>query len=114
MAIVCVFFFCVGCGAPWGEYCMGGKYPGRVPTTIRVVSLLVQIPLFVTMALVVLARADVALPSLHSSWAIWMVVGLMGVSSVLNVITPSKWERLIWAPQVIVCFISSLAVALDM
>ena len=67
-------------GAPWGELAMGGAYPGVFPVALRVAAA-VQAALLVLFALVVLARAGVAL----SAWArpsrmvIWVVVAFSGV-----------------------------------
>jgi hypothetical protein len=66
------------------------------------------------MGVVVLARAGVVFPS----WAgaartlVWVAVGISGVSLILNLITQSKWERIIWAPVGAILLVTSLVVAL--
>lgn len=90
---------------------MGGKYPGKYPPKMRVVAI-VNIVVLMFLAIIVLSKAG-----LHfSQWlpfsrrAIWFVVVLLLLGSVMNSITPSKIER-IWAPVVFTQFITSLIVA---
>ena len=111
--IVALFQLALAMGAPWGAYAMGGKFPGVFPPPMRIAAL-VQIALLAAIAGVVLARAGVALAAWQpaASWLAWVVVGLMAVGVVLNLITPSSMERMIWAPVAIVLFLASLRVAL--
>ena len=110
--IVCLFQLALAAGAPWGEYAMGGAFPGVMPTPMRVAAA-VQIAVLAVIALVVLSRAGLALPGLRrtSRWLIWVVAALLGVGVVLNLITPSPMERLIWAPVAVLLFLSALRVA---
>jgi hypothetical protein len=110
--IVCLFQLALALGAPWGAYAMGGVFPGVYPPIMRI-SALVQIVLLALVALVVLSRAGVLLPSWAkaSRWLMWIVAAFMGVSVILNLITPSGGERLIWAPVTVVLFLASLRVA---
>lgn len=112
--VLALFQFALALGAPWGAYAMGGAFPGVFPPAMRIAAL-VQIPIVGLVAVIVLARAGLVLPS----WArasrilIWIVVGLLAVGVVLNLITRSPIERLIWAPVAIVLFVTSLRVALS-
>lgn len=114
IAVVALFQLALALGAPWGGLAMGGAFPGTFPPAMRVAAL-VQIVVLAGVALVVLARAGLMLPSWGpaSRWLVWAVVGLLGVGVVLNLITPSALERLIWAPVAILLFLSSLRVALS-
>ncbi len=60
-----------------------------------------------------LSRADIALPgwARASRWLVWIVVAVTGISLVLNLITPSSKEQMIWAPVAFIVFICSLVVA---
>ena len=111
-AVVCAFQLALAAGAPWGEYAMGGAFPGVMPTPMRIAAV-VQVALLAAVALVVLSRAGLMLPAWASAarWLVWVVVALLGVSVVLNLITPSPMERLIWAPVAAVLFLSALRVA---
>ncbi len=113
LAVLVLFQLALAGGAPWGALAMGGRYPGRFPPQMRVAAL-VQIVIYGLMGVVVFVRAGLVLPDMFeaSRIAIWVVVALMGVAVVLNLITPSKWERRIWAPVAIVLFAAGLRVAL--
>jgi len=97
-AIVIFFQLALALGAPWGEMAMGGKFPGRYPAHMRVTALVQMVPL-TFIALVVLTRAGVVFEEYFelSKTVIWFVVLFMAVGTILNVITPSKKERMLWA-----------------
>jgi hypothetical protein len=109
---VMAFQIALALGAPWGAYAMGGAFPGQYPPPMRVAAV-VQAGILGLMACVVLARAGIALPGWArvSRWAIWIIVALLGVGVVLNLITPSAGERMIWAPVAALMFVCSLLVA---
>jgi hypothetical protein len=113
IAGLALFQLALAAGAPWGSLAMGGRYPGRFPPPMRVAAL-VQIAIYAVMAVVVFARAGMLLPDLldASRIAIWAVAAISAVAIVLNLITPSKWERRLWAPVAILMFATSLRVAL--
>lgn len=53
------FQLALAAGAPWGEYAMGGKFPGAYPAPMRVAAV-VQAALLAAIAWTVLAAADLA------------------------------------------------------
>jgi len=112
--VVILFQLALALGAPWGSYAMGGAFPGVYPPAMRVAAI-VQIAILAAVALVVLARAGVVLPgwARMSRWLAWVVVVFLGVGVILNLITPSGMERLIWAPVAILLFLCGLRVALS-
>jgi cell shape-determining protein MreD len=109
---VIAFQLALAAGVPWGEFAMGGAYPGQFPPELRVAAV-VQAVILALLALIVLARAGVALPgwSRMARWAIWFVVAFSVLSLILNSITPSIRERAIWAPVALVMVICSVTVA---
>lgn len=109
---IIAFQIALAAGAPWGAYAMGGAFPGQFPPELRVAAV-VQAVILAALALVVLARAGIAMPrwSRSSRWLIWVVVVFSALSLVLNLITPSAGERLIWAPVALVMLVSSVVVA---
>ena len=100
-------------GMPWGEYSMGGKFPGKYPPALRVVCLF-EIILLAFLASIVLAKAKLPLPGLYdfSQTAIWFVVGFSALSFILNSITPSRKERRLWQPVAVFLLLTSLFAAL--
>lgn len=112
-AVAVLFQLALAAGAPWGEMTLGGKYAGRLPAAIRVAAL-VQAIVLLGLAWGVLARASlfVEWPSVLPGQAIWFVVAFCALSLTLNTITPSKKERRLWAPVLLVMLTCSLMVAL--
>jgi hypothetical protein len=112
-AVVVAFQLALAVGAPWGAFAMGGSFPGQYPPIMRMGALM-QALLILMMTGVVLARAGLALPrwSKESRWLIWLVVGLGGLTLLLNLISPSPSERLFWIPVAVVQLVSGVLVAI--
>jgi hypothetical protein len=97
---------------PWGEASMGGKFPGKYPPKMRIVSLINSL-ILIFIAVIVLVKADILLQQYKSisNIAIYFVVGFSAVATILNIITPSKIERKLWAPVALLLLITSIIVA---
>lgn len=110
---VIAFQVAMALGAPWGAYAMGGAFPGRFPTPLRVAAV-VQAVLIGLIALAVLSAADLVVAGLADSfpWLIWVAVGVSALAVVLNAISRSAGERRIWVPVTIVLLVCSLLVAM--
>jgi len=113
IGIVILFQFGLMAGMPWGSYAMGGKFPGQYPPAMRA-ACIVQIAILALLGLIVLSHAGHMLSDWQSfaAAAIWFVVGFSTLATVLNLITRSKWERMIWAPVSVLLLASSLTVAI--
>ena len=111
-AVVVLFQLALALGARWGEMAMGGKFPGRYPPKMRIAALVQMVPLTL-IALVVLTRAGLVFVEHFelSKSVIWFIVAYMALGTLLNIITPSKKERLLWAPVAVVLLICSFVVA---
>jgi len=114
IAGIVAFQVALALGAPWGEYAMGGASPGRFPAPLRVLAV-VQAVILVGLAVVVVARAGLALPELAGAAAtlIWAVVVVSALAVLLNAASRSAGERRIWVPVALVLLGSSLVVALS-
>ncbi len=114
IAVVCGFQVALACGAPWGEFAMGGRFPGRLPPAMRVLAL-VQIALLCVLAAIVLSRSGLAFERWQdtSLRAVWAVVAIGALSMVANLATPSRRERMVWGPVTVVMLVASLIVALS-
>lgn len=110
--IVMLFQMALALGAPWGEMAMGGKFPGRFSPILRI-SAIVQMLLLAFAALIVLTRAGLVLDDYFefSKSAVWFVVVLCVISAILNTITPSKKERVLWSPVTIILVVCAVVVA---
>lgn len=112
VSILILFQFALAAGAPWGEASMGGRYPGKYPQKLRVVAIVNGL-ILILMFMVILTRARLAFEGwfTFSQIAIWVPVAFFTLATILNIITPSKIER-IWAPVALILAITSLLVAL--
>lgn len=110
--VVVAFQIALALGAPWGEFAMGGAYPGQFPPPLRVTAV-IQALLLLGFMLVVLGQAGlISLSGWRASrWLLWVVVAFSAVSLILNLITPSAGERAIWAPVALVMLVGSGVVA---
>ncbi|SHM45207.1 hypothetical protein SAMN04488057_101497 [Cyclobacterium lianum] len=110
--IVILFQLCLAAGLPWGAASMGGKYPGKYPPKMRLVAS-VNALVLTGMMVIAWARAGRAFPEIYSISlvGIWVMVVFFALGTVMNVITPSKIER-IWAPVAFGQFVTSLLFAL--
>lgn len=109
---VVAFQLALAAGAPWGEFAMGGAFPGQFPATLRIAAV-AQAALLAFWAVIVLVRGGLILPHWMrgARRLIWAVVLFAALSLVLNLITPSAGERAIWAPVAFIMFLTSLLVA---
>jgi len=112
MAVVVAFQIALALGAPWGEFAMGGKYPGRFPLQMRIAAF-VQAVLLVLICVVVWTRAGLVFNQYFESskTAIWFVVAFCVLGAIMNSVTPSKKERNLWVPVCFVLLVCSLLVA---
>ena len=112
--ILIIFHLALAVGAPWGRLTMGGFYEGVLPKKLRVAAV-AQALLIVVTIIIVLAKANLWFNSLQSlaSIGIWLVVALFAISSVLNLITSSAWERHTGGPASVCMLICSLIIALS-
>lgn len=113
ITVTVLFQFALALGAPLGHLAMGGRYPGKFPAKMRF-SALFQAVVLCLLSLIVLARSQLILADYYamSEYAIWVVCAITVMSSLGNLLTPSKWERIIWAPVAILLLICTLIVAL--
>ncbi|HEX5827096.1 MAG TPA: hypothetical protein VFY23_06225 [Candidatus Limnocylindrales bacterium] len=112
-AVVVLFVLALALGKPWGEYAMGGRWPGRLPPAVRVLEV-VQALVLAALAAIVLDRAGLIeadwLPDVP--WLAWVPVAVSALSLLANASSRSAPERRTWVPVAIVMVVSSLAVVL--
>ena len=114
LAGLVVFQIALAAGAPVGRAAYGGATdePGL---QLRISSVFAAI-IWSFAALVILSRGGHRVPRLLPDRAMpiamWLIVGLLSVGLILNLITPSQLERLIWAPVSAALVASTVAVEL--
>jgi hypothetical protein len=111
-AVVIAFQCALTAGVPWGEFTMGGAFPGTLPPRMRVVAM-VSAAVLALAGAIVAARAGLGLPKWHrvARRGIWVVVAYLCVGVVLNAVTPSPRERMLWLPVTVVLAGCALVVA---
>ncbi len=100
-------------GAPLGAAALGGANPGQLPNALRMVTALSTVA-WLFAALLVLARggvAVIALPKAVTRAGAWVLVGLLGLGTLLNFASSSPWERLGWGPFTLVMFTLGVVLA---
>ncbi|HEX6129839.1 MAG TPA: hypothetical protein VF071_12535 [Candidatus Limnocylindria bacterium] len=112
-ALVVGFQLALALGAPWGEYAMGGAFPGRMPPAMRAAGV-VQAAILAGLAVVVISGSGLAVPGIVDRWPwlAWVPVAVSALAVLLNASTRSRGERRIWLPVAIVLLGCSLGVAL--
>jgi hypothetical protein len=113
LVVLAAFQIALALGAPWGRFAMGGAFPGVYPLAMRLVAL-AQVVVYAVEGAIVISRAGLGFAGLRHvcGFAIWGVVALGVIAIVLNAISPSFGERLLWTPVAVVLFLTSLRVAL--
>jgi hypothetical protein len=115
LALVTCFQIALISGAPWGEYAFGGKNKGVLPIQLRIGSVITTF-IYLGIAGHYLAQLGVFTKFLGPDMnhlANWAIVGLNALALIMNTITPSKKERMIWAPVALVLLGTSLVIALN-
>ena len=95
IALVVLFQLCLIFGAPWGQITQGGRYEGPLPVGGRVVATL-SVPTLIFMGASITSAAG-----LMPNWADWTAYGAIAMHvlvTILNWISPSKKEKLLWGP----------------
>lgn len=103
LGVISLFQIALAAGAPWGAASWGGRHPGRLPTGYRIGSAVAGLFFYPPAAFFILDTAGVlgdATPS-GGELGLWVLTGLFALSTVINLISPSKVER-IWAPVALV------------
>jgi hypothetical protein len=111
--VVVVFQLGLAAGEAWGEYTMGGRYPGRLPAVLRLAAL-VQAVLLLVLAAIVLDAAGVGDLGwvAQVGWLPWVPVVVSAISLAMNSASSSEPEKRTWVPVAIVLLVSSIGVAL--
>ena len=101
------FQFALIFGAPWGRLTQGGQIDGALPRAGRIAA---------AVSVIILGAIALAVLSTEGywphwpRWTIWPATGMIGITTVLNWITPSVAERRLWAPVMTLALILIVAI----
>ncbi len=87
-------------GAPWGRLTLGGRWPGVLPLAVRPFAGLAALLLF-WLITVVLDRAGLIAFG-YPDWMIWPALALTILTTIANLATPSRPERMLWGPVTLI------------
>lgn len=112
--LVCLFQLALVFGAPWGEYTMGGQTKGKLSAQGRVtagVSILVLLLMAQTLLATIGEGFITGWPNPILEVLKWLTFAYAILGFVMNWITRSKKERMVWGPvATILLVLVSLAV----
>ena len=108
-ALPILMHLALAAGAPLGRLTVGGRFPGRLPPRWRALAL-VQAALLGVMAGAVLARAGIG-PTLLAT-LYWPALAVTLLSLLANAASPSRPERLLWTPVLLMMAAAGLGVGL--
>jgi len=112
--IICaaIFQIALALGAPFGEFTLGGKYTGKLPSNLRVAALMQALILLVFM-IISISRSGIAFTFLYeiSKVGIWVVFAFFIIGTILNLLSPSKKERIVMGTINIVALICAFMIA---
>lgn len=110
-AVICagviLFQFCLIAGAPWGQLTQGGLHKAALPLSGRIAAAL-SVLLLLAMGMAILSAAGIW-PQ-WPRWTGWAALGVQVLSVLMNALTPSRIERLIWAPVTLLMLVLALLV----
>ena len=112
-SIVFLFQVSLVLGAPWGHLTLGGRFSGRLPGRMRGFAAFSAL-LIALFAAIVLSRAGLVLPGCESATrvGIWFVVGYSALGIIMNAMSNSRWERILWIPVTVLMLVCSTLAAI--
>jgi hypothetical protein len=115
LGVIAFFQLALAAGAPWGAASWGGRHEGKLPTGYRIGSAIAGLFFYPVVAIMILDAAGVIGDEAGSGGraGLWVFTGLFGLSTVINLISPSKVERL-WAPVALVLTVCCATLAIGL
>lgn len=105
-AILICFQLSLVLGAPLGHLTQGGFQPGVLSMSGRTIAAL-SAALLVVMAVVIQGQVR---NQLNHRWLMWGVLCVTALTTFANIVTPSFWERALWAPVATVMLLCAVSV----
>ena len=115
LVVVIGFQIALAAGAPWGKAAYGGGWEGVLPMGIRINSAVFGVLIYPIVVLYVLDIGGVATVDWRPgsrTLVIWVLVVFFAIGTLMNAISRSRIERIIWTPIVGVLLVCCLGLAL--
>ncbi len=118
ITLITIFQISLALGAPAGGAAWGGRYPGVLPTRLRVASGFVGVFFYPVVVVFVLDAGGVVETGLADGsgarWFMWILAGLFTLGALANFASKSKVERLFWGPVALIIAVSCGIIAAGM
>lgn len=113
LVVLSVFQIALACGAPLGKFAWGGEHT-RLPLNLRMGSISAVLR-YSFVAFIAFNRAGTiaVLPEQFTFWLMWLIVAHLGFSTILSLLSTSKYEKVTLAPYTLVLGLLSLIIALS-
>ncbi len=109
--ILIAFHICLILGKPWGHLTMAGKFRGELPAKMKMFSGLSILILFSVSLMVEIGSGNIVFGSQNLRQKLLIsAIGFNIIQTILHIITPSKWERILWLPIISIMLICSLMI----
>jgi hypothetical protein len=114
LVILIAFQLALALGAPWGKAAYGGVWEGTLPRGIRINSLVFGVLLYPLVVLYVLDAGGVAEFGFLRAEGIvlWVLACFFVAGTVMNAISRSRIERMMWTAPTATLAICTLVLAL--
>ncbi|MFV1960391.1 MAG: hypothetical protein ACC658_01030 [Acidimicrobiia bacterium] len=118
ITLITIFQISLALGAPAGGAAWGGRYPGVLPTRLRVASGFVGVFFYPVVVVFVLDAGGVVETGLADGsgarWFMWILAGLFTLGALANFASKSKVERLFWGSVALIIAVSCGIIAAGM
>ncbi len=113
--ILIAFHICLIQGKPWGHLTMAGKFRGELPAKMKIFSGLSILILFSVALFVEIGSGNILFGSqnLRQKLLISAIV-FNTIQTILHIITPSKWERILWLPIISIMLLCNLKILFNL
>lgn len=111
---IAVFQLALAAGKPWGQFSWGGKHAGVLPRGFRIGSIFsfVVLCLFAAVNLQTAAIINPVFPAGMHTVMQWIVTVYACLGTLMNAISRSRGERLLWTPVAALLFALNLLILL--
>ena len=103
IVIIIIFHICLMIGKPWGHLTMAGRFQGELPFKMKLFSGLSILILFFIATIVEIGSGNLLSVSRDLRYIMLSMALIFNVfQTILHTITPSKWERILWLPIILI------------
>jgi len=111
---IAVFQVCLVAGKPWGEYAWGGQHKGVLPAGFRIGSIVSALLLLFFAWVNLAATSLVPAAGFPVAAAQKFVTGYAALGALMNGISRSRKERLLWTPVCTLLLVLNLLILWQM